>query len=438
MLPSRPRIQPVKGGVGRDSISSGWGNGFLSEMHLPVESGTFLYQNTVSENMETGVRTTFYDIFGKVDSENGPNTYFACGHVYNGEEPWVPQLDKLVCDSFYSYLVTDEILSTTDFQQFQSVHGECGYSTGDWLREPEPVVTVNGEVKSSSTDYLIDYTNGRVNFMEKIKRNSTLSAGVNSGEITLYVVDEEGFESGDLVVIEGDNSDENEVRTVSSVSAGQVVVTEALDYSHSSGKTVIENDPVVKVTYRYIEQHLSEYELFSKYSNEGPPLLPAGFHEYSERRDEGSGILRLKNPIFANWDNGYPDGWTLGGAGVGTITQASGIIGESCLQIETTPDTDWVYFSQIFSGSSSGKVTFSCWVKTDSQAMIEIIPTGYASVSTVIQCDSTEMLPFADKWVRVTVVAPNGVSPVEVRLYGQRNSTDGGVTMFDGAMLIQH
>jgi len=35
MLPSRPKIQPVKGGANRDPVSAGWGNGILSELHLP-------------------------------------------------------------------------------------------------------------------------------------------------------------------------------------------------------------------------------------------------------------------------------------------------------------------------------------------------------------------------------------------------------------------
>ncbi len=437
MLPSKPKIQPVKGGAGRDQITSGWGNGIISQNFLPSEEGAYVYQDTSITNEETGETIRYYDIFGKIESSTGPNTCFATGNIFDGLDPYLPQQTKFVSDVYYAFLVEDEILETADFKNYQSVHGSHGLSTGDWLRDPEPYVTVNGEEKTLAADYYIDYVNGKVVFNEVIKGDTTLSSDISAGASTISVVSETGFEEGDLIVVAGDTSLEDEIKTVSSVSTGSVTLSSSLEYSHTAGAIVVENSPVVKATYRYIEQHISKYEFLPANSNPQPPLLPASFCDYSERRDESSGILRLKNPIFSNWNNGEPEGWTKGGDGTSVTTEGSGILGDSCLQLETTPDTNWSYYSQTYTGVSSGYVEFSCWVKTDSKAMIEIIPTGYSSVTTTLDCASSCMTSFKNKWVRVSVVTASGVNPIEVRLYGQINSTDGGVAMFDGASLVQ-
>ncbi|HOO96949.1 MAG TPA: hypothetical protein PKV16_04760 [Caldisericia bacterium] len=436
MLPSQPKIQPVKGGTRRDAITSGWGNGVIHELHLPSEYGSFAYQETGPIDVE-GVMTTYMDAFGNIESESGPNISFACGHIFGDGEGLVPKIDVMVCDTGYSYLVTDEILSTVDNQTYQSIHGESGDSTSDWLRSPQPVVTVNGYLKTEGTDYTVDYLNGSVDFGGSIKGDSAISSTANSGTININVVSSTGFAPGDLITVEGDTSSEDELRTVDAVSAGLITVTEALDYTHSAGNTVTEFEPAVKATYRYIEQHISEYELFPVISPEGVPLLPASYKELSENYTTYGSILRLKNPLFLNWDSGIPEGWTQGGTGVGSISQVSGIMGTSSVMLDINSSTNWYYLGQTYNKPVSGRLKFSCWVNTDSKAKIELIPTGYPTVSTELDTTIGEMQQFRNKWVRMTVVSTSNEAPIEVRLYGQTNSTDGGVTMFDGAMLCQ-
>ena len=102
---------------------------------------------------------------------------------------------------------------------------------------------------------------------------------------------------------------------------GELTLTGQLTYAHSSGNMVIENDPVVTATYRYLEQHTSLYEMYNESAGSELYMLPSSFAEYSERRDGGTGILRLKNPLFLNWDGGLPDGWSTGGGGTGVVSK---------------------------------------------------------------------------------------------------------------------
>lgn len=437
MLPSRPRIQPVKGGAGRDRITSGWGNGFISELFSPEESGTYLYQDVTVTDESTGFNTVYRSIFCTVNSDVSADTYVACSNVFEGGTSSLPTMEKVISDCFRSFLVTDEILSSSDWQTFQSVHGHSGYSTGDWLRSPQPVISVNGAVKTEDDDYTVDYTNGRIDFGGVIKGDTTLSASAGIGDTVIGVVSEVGFEVGDLIIIAGDSSSENESVTVSAVATGELTLTESLQYAHSNGNTVIENDPVVTATYRYLEQHVSLYEMYDESAGADLYMLPASFAEYSERRDGGTGVLRLKNPLFLNWDGSEPDAWTMGGTGTGTVSKVSGLLGDHALQIDTTAGTNWVYCSQTFDGVTSGTVQFSCWVKTDSQAMLEIIPDGQSSSTIELHCSGADMQAFAGKWVRMMVETSTASSPIEVRMYAQTDSTEGGIAMFDGAMLLQ-
>jgi len=64
MLPSRPKIQPVKGGANRDPVSAGWGNGILSELHLPQERVYFDYQEVGPIEVD-GRKVTFESVFAK-------------------------------------------------------------------------------------------------------------------------------------------------------------------------------------------------------------------------------------------------------------------------------------------------------------------------------------------------------------------------------------
>lgn len=433
MLPSIPRIQPVKGGVLRDSISSGWGNGFVAEMHLPHESGVFC-QQSIGPLMHENRQVSFFDIFGKTESSFGPNEWFATGHIFFGGD--LPDIDRLVCDQMFAYLVNEEILSTDDFTTYQSVHGTTGSSFSDWLRIPAPVVMVNGCVKTENVDYIVDYQNGRVIFAGSIKGNSALTAQAVQGTTTLHIASSAGFESGDCITVFGNQPSQDEVCSIASVTDSTTIKTnENLLYTHDTGLTVSEADPVVKATYRYIEQHQTKHETIESDPNSNSMY---GFFEIAEKMNGTYGILRLKNPAFLNWVDGNPDSWVLEGTGIANITQSDlALFGNSTVQLENTEQTGWRYLKQTITCNTPRDVFLSCWVNTTKKARIEIIPSNAAgSYATLDVTEGQPMNPFSGKWVRLGVLC-QGQPPYQIRLYGQATENDGGVARFDGVFLTE-
>lgn len=436
MLPSNPRIQPVKGGSLRDSISAGWGNGLVSELHLPQESGVFSHQ-AVGPLSYNSTQVYFFDVFGKIESTFGPNEWFASGHIFGGG--LMPDVNRLACDQMFAYLVTDEMLSTDDFKTYQSVHGTTGSSLSDWLKSPSPVVTVNGAVKTENIDFTVDYPNGRVVFGSVIKGNTLLTAQALSGTTTLHVASSTGFEAGDCITVKGSQSSQDEVCSVATVTNSTTIqINENLVYSHDSGLAVTEIDPVVKATYRYIEQHQSKQETTPAIVGVTASNTVYNFSEYAEKTNGSYGILRLKNPAFLNWDNGLPDSWELEGTGVASVTNSSqSLFGDSTLQLENVEQTGLRYLKQTITCNTPRDVFLSCWVNTTKRAKIEIIPSNGTGVYTTLDVTQGQpMASFSGKWVRLGVLC-QGEPPYQIRLYGQASENDGGVTRFDGVFLIE-
>lgn len=427
MLPSRPKIQPVKGGTNRDQVSAGWGNGVISLLHLTDESGTYSYQDVTTK--VDGIDYTYSSVFGKSQSQFGPNVGFACGNILR--ESGLPQLEQIAADSVYSYLVTDEILPTSDYFVYQSVHGTTGDSNSDWLKAPQPVITVNGTAKNEGTDYTVDYANGKVTFAVKTKGSTTLSQTANAGASVINVASSAGFQAGDLVTIAGDTSGQDESKTVLQTLIGQLVLTTPLAFSHQSGKSVAEPEPVVKATYRYIEQHTSKWTLGTAGSAMG--LLPSSYTDRGERVSGGVGILRLKNPTFANWTNSLPDSWSVTGDGTGTISYATGLLTDKCLKIQVTPNTGYYVVTQPYPLQISGTVKFSCWVKTQYKAKL-VVATSEGQSGTATLDAQVAQADFSNKWVRLEASA-TGTAPFVVNIFAQSQSTDGGLAFFDGATL---
>ncbi|HPL89794.1 MAG TPA: hypothetical protein PLX04_06060 [Caldisericia bacterium] len=425
MLPSRPKIQPVKGGANRDPVSAGWGNGILSELHLPQERVYFDYQEVGPIEVD-GRKVTFESVFAKSYSDFGPNSFHASGSVM--EQGQASEL-LLSCDSFYSYLVNEEQLSTEDWTTLKSVHG-------DWLREPVPVVTVNGAIISES-GYSVDFGNGSIIFPQKIRGSAYLVSQAQAGAMSIIVDDVAGFSPGDMAILKGETTSQDEAVIVQSVVLpNTITLSGALSFSHATGKQVEEMAPVVRATYRYIEQHLSLYE-FNPPSPAGPQaMMPAMSHEFCETGDTGLGILRLKNPIFDSWTGSMPDGWATGGLGALQTAKGQGILGDFSLRLTATPNTGWSYCHQTHPGTHSGNITFSCWVRTDQTAKIEIVPSGAPAVSTYLDCRAGQAAEaFKDKWVRLSV-SVQGQGPFEVKLYAQLAQNDGGTASFDGCCLL--
>lgn len=427
MLPSRPRIQPVKGGANRDQVSAGWGNGVISLLHLTDESGAYSYQDVTTK--VDGIDYTYSSVFGKSQSQFGPNVGFACGNVLR--ESGLPELEHIAADSAYSYLVTDEILPTSDYIVYQSVHGTTGDSNSDWLKSPQPVITVNGTTKNEGTDYTVDYANGKVTFAAKTRGITTLSQDANSGATFIDVASNAGFQVGDLITIEGNTSGQDEQRTVTQLLAGKLLFSSALAYAHSAGKSVAEPEPVVKATYRYIEQHTSKWTLSAIGSAMG--LLPSSYADRGERVNGGVGILRLKNPIFSNWTNNLPDSWSVTGDGTGTIGYATGLLSDKCLRIQATANTGYYVITQTYSQPISGTVKFSCWVKTQYKAKL-VVATSEGQTGTAPLDTINAEADFSNKWVRLEASA-TGTSPFVLSIFAQSQPTDGGLAFFDGVTL---
>lgn len=427
MLPSRPKIQPVKGGANRDQVSAGWGNGVISLLHLTDESGAYSYQDVTT--VVDGIDYAYSSVFGKSLSQFGPNVGFACGNVLH--ESGLPELEHIAADSAYSYLVTDEILPTSDYIVYQSVHGTVGDSNSDWLKSPQPVITVNGSTKNEGTDYTVDYANGKVTFAVKTRGSSTLSQDTNSGAMAIDVASNAGFQAGDLITIEGNTSGQDEQRTVTQLLPGKLLFSSALTYSHSAGKGVAEPEPVVKSTYRYIEQHTSKWTLNAVGSVMG--LLPSSYADRGERVSGGVGILRLKNPTFANWTNNLPDSWGVTGDGTGTIGYSTGLLSDKCLKIQVTANTGYYVATQIYSQPISGTVKFSCWVKTQYKVKL-VVATSEGQTGTAALDAQIAQADFSNKWVRLEAIA-TGTSPFVVSIFAQNQPTDGGLAFFDGATL---
>lgn len=436
MLPSAPRIQPVKGGTLRDSISAGWGNGLVSELHLPQETGIFSHQ-AVGPLPFNSTQVYFFDVFGKIESSFGPHEWFASGHIFAGGS--LPDVNVLACDQMFAYLVTDEILATDDYRTYQSVHGATGSSMSDWLRSPSPVITVNGTVKTENVDFTVDYENGRVVFGSVIKGNTLLTAQAASGSTTLLVASSAGFDVGDCITVKGSQSVQDEVCSVASVTNSTTIqINENLLYTHDPGQAVTEIDPVVKATYRYIEQHQSKQETTPEIVGSSVSNTFYNFSEYAEKMNGSYGILRLKNPAFINWNGVLPDSWEIEGTGVAIVTQSEqSLFGDSTVQLENTEQTGLRYLKQTISCSTPRDVFLSCWVNTTNKAKIEIVPSDGTGVYTILDVSEGQpMSAFSGKWVRLGVLC-QGESPFQIRLYGQASATDGGVTRFDGVFLTE-
>jgi hypothetical protein len=437
MLPSNPRIQPVKGGQARDRITSGWGNGIISELHLPSESAAFSHQMTgpISGDAEN---TIFFDVFGKVSSSFGPDEWFACGHIFDAESS-IPNIHIISCDQMFSYLVTDEQLTTDDRRFYQSVHGTSGNSNSDWLRDPQPVVTVNGQLKVEDEDYSVDYKNGRIDFGASIKGSTLLTQQANQGATILNVSSTAGFEAGDCIVVKGSQTLQDEVCSVASVpNSTTLYINENLAFSHSSGLAVIENEPVVNATYRYIEQHQSRLDL-NPTSQSYQSGLVAGVIESAEKTSGTYGILRLKNPAFLNWETeSLPDSWQTEGAGIASISQTSdSLFGDLAVMVESTANSGWKCLKQTIDCSSHGDVRLSCWVKASNRSKIEIIPSDGPGGYTILDVSPGQpMEQFANKWVRLSVICI-GQPPYTVKLYAQGSQNDGGTAKFDGVCLVE-
>lgn len=436
MLPSTPRIQPVKGGTLRDSISAGWGNGLVSELHLSQETGVFSHQ-AVGPLSYNNIQVYFFDVFGKIESSFGPHEWFASGQIFSGG--YLPEINVLACDQMFAYLVTDEMLATDDFRTYQSVHGTTGSSISDWLRSPSPVVTVNGSVKTENVDFTVDYPNGRVVFNSVVKGNSTLTAQAQAGSTTLHVASSIGFETGDCITVKGSQSAQDEVCSVASITNSTTIqINENLLFTHDSGLAVIEIDPVVKATYRYIEQHQSKQETTPVIVGGSTSNTFYSFSECAEKMNGSYGILRLKNPAFLNWSGVLPDSWELEGAGVASVTLSEqSLFGDSTVQLENTEQTGFRYLKQTISCNTPRDVFLSCWVNTTQRAKIEIIPSNGTGVYTTLDVTQGQpMASFSGKWVRLGVLC-QGDSPYQIRLYGQASENDGGVTRFDGIFLTE-
>lgn len=436
MLPSIPRIQPVKGGVLRDCISAGWGNGLVSELHLPQESGVFS-QQTVGPMTLDNRQVYFFDVFGKAVSDYGPNEWFATGHIFTGGN--MPDVDRLVCDQMFAYLVSEELLSTDDFVTYQSVHGTSGSSFSDWLRTTAPVVTVNGSLKTENVDYAVDYQNGKIVFAGLLKGDTLLTVQAVSGSTTLHIASSAGFDIGDCIIVYGSQSSQDEVCSVASVTDSTTIqINENLLFSHDSGQSVKETDPLVKATYRYIEQHQSKQEKLTSMPGNQTSSCQYGFAEIAEKMNGTYGILRLKNPAFINWDDEVPDSWELEGSGIANLSKSElSLFGDSTVQLENTGQTGWRFLKQTVYCNTPRDVFLSCWVNTTKKARIEIIPSNATGAyATLDVTEGQPMSQFSGKWVRLGVLC-QGQPPYQIRLYGQATENDDGVARFDGVFLTE-
>lgn len=437
MLPSNPRMHPVKGGALRDRITSNWGNGVVSELYLPQSHTSFSYQNVGPLTFEQR-SIEFNDVFGKCYPDFGPYEWFACGHTYDATLN-MPSLLSIDCDTMLAFMVVDEELSTDDFTTWQSIHGTCGNSNGDWLRDPQPVITVNGMVKTEDVDFNINYENGRVIFPTSIRGSTELAAQAESGSSTISVTSSEGFEAGDCLTIGGESPANAEICSVSEiVNSTTIALGEVLSRTHESGETVVENPPSVRATYRYIEQHNSKQRQNLTTPNDPNSGMAVGFVEVAEKMSGTYGILRMKNPAFLNWDDNALDSWILDGAGVGSVARVqNSLFGNQSVQLTATANTGWKYLKQTINCTTPGDVILSCWVNTASKAKIEIIPTDGQSAYTILDVTTGQpMAPFSGKWVRLEVMC-HGSAPFEIRLYAQASANDAGVARFDGVYLTE-
>lgn len=436
-------IQPVKGGVNRDLLKAEHMNGLARRMVLgdtKVVGQIMQHVGPVTVQpvgLPEPIPYTYLGICGW-DSEARSDVWetAAADNTLAGDGSINNIIDRRA-DLFVYFQIKEEWLATTDWTIFQS-------NWPDWLRPQTlsftyaPEITVNGTVVSSG--FAIDYSLGKVIFTNKIKGDSALTAQASSGQAILYVSDIVGFASGDLIVIQGATAGENETKTILSVDGPhkKITCTTNLAYTHASGRTVIENDPVVRATFRYLETACARHT----YSFAELPPTQA-IHAFLCESEQTVGLRHVSNGLFTNWVTGVPDSWVLEGTGTATLTEPSTSLGwlrlpngKGGVTLQANGDGFRYLKQTIDTGVTLGtSCMVSVWVRTSGKAQLQVSPSGGVPSRCLVDCSvSGPQHAWADKWIRLEVNVSIGDGPIDICLYAQDVETDANTAHFVGCL----
>ena len=436
-------IQPVKGGVNRDLLKAEHMNGLARRMILgdtKVVGQIMQHVGPVTvqpAGLLEAIPYTYLGICGW-DSEARSDVWetAAADNTLAGDGSVNDIIDRRA-DLFVYFQIKEEWLATTDWTIFQS-------NWPDWLRPQtlgftySPEITVNGAVVSSG--FAIDYSLGKVTFTNKIKGDSALTAQASSGQAIIYVNDVVGFATGDLIVIQGATAGENETKTILSVDGPnkKITCTTNLAYTHASGRTVIENDPIVRATFRYMEAASARHNFSFA---ELPPTHAN--HSFLCESEQTVGLRHVYNGLFTNWVDGVPDSWVLEGAGTAILTEPTTSLnwlqipnGKGGVTLQANGDGFRYLKQTIDTGVSLGtSCMVSVWVRTSGKAQLQVVPSAGIPSYCLVDCTvSGPQHLWADKWIRLEVMVAVGDGPIDICLYAQRVEADANTAHFIGCL----
>lgn len=434
-------VQPVKGGSWRDLLKASHINGLTRQIFLGDNSvcGQMIqYVGPVTvqpAGLLAPVAYTYFGICGW-DAEASTDVWqtAAADNTLAGEGAINDIIDRRA-DIFAWFRIIEEWLATADWTVFQS-------SWPDWLRPQSlgfiyaPEITLNGSV--ITTGFTIDYSLGKVTFSNKIKGDSALTAQASSGQAIMYVSDIVGFAAGDIIVIQGATSGENETKTILSIDGPnkKITCTTNLTYTHASGRTVIENDPIVRATFRFIESASGRHTM--SYA-ELPPVQAV--HSFLCETDSGVGLKHVYNPLFTNWAGGVPDSWALEGTGTAILTEPTTSLdwfqlpnGKGGVTLQANGDGFRYLKQTISTGASLGtSCMVAVWVRTSGKAQLQVVPSAGIPSYCLVDCTTSgPQHAWADKWIRLEVNVSVGDGPIDICLYAQGVEADANTAHFLG------
>lgn len=436
-------IQPVKGGINHDLLKAKHMNGLVRRMCLgdtKVIGQQIQYVGPVTVQPAGLLVSLPYTYLGICawDAEARADIWETCAadNTLAGDGSVNDIIDRRA-DLFAYFLIEEEWLATADWTVFQS-------NWPDWLRAQSlgftyaPEITVNGSMVSSG--FAIDYSLGKVTFTNKIKGDSALTAQASSGQAIVYVSDVVGFASGDLIVIQGATAGEDETKTILSVDGPnkKITCTTNLAYTHASGRTVIEIDPVVRATFRYLEAACGRHTFSFA---ELPPTQ--AYHAFLCESEQAVGLRHVSNGLFTNWVAGVPDSWALEGTGTAILTEPTTSLnwlqlpnGKGGVTLQANGDGFRYLKQTINTGVTLGtSCMVSVWVRTSGKAQLQVSPSGGIPSYCLVDCSTSgPQHAWADKWIRLEVNVSVGDGPIDICLYAQGVETDANTAHFVGCL----
>lgn len=428
-LPSKPYIQPVKGGVNRDYITSGFGNGILSQLCIGNgESETEIFRTDTQAQLDPAEAPFEYQFILHARRSTGDYDAYSYRSVIVQGLTLPFYLQGYVINTWYVFKINEEILGTSDYTEYQSDYE-------DWVTYSLPLVYVNGNL-ADSADYEIDYINGTITFDETIRGNTALFSQANSGQNQIVVASATGLAEGDLIVIQGNTTpDEDEAHTIDTIAGTTITLESNLTYTHNSGRTVLEQIPVVKATFKAC----FPTSLPGWFDNSPPEYVTMLIKRQAQLRvvtdymESGEyGILPLKNSCFLSWEGDDPLGWSVGGSGTGAVSKVAGILrptGASVTgAVELQVDSGAGYYLKqtIPIRDNSLNLYGRVLCKVDSgKASLELVPdVGTAQKVTLDTTSASGDPSFSGKWTMLEIRDKfTGASNLEVRILAEPGYT---------------